>query len=255
MIFKITELAEQSVARYGRFLNVLRSQFEVTVRFINDEVSFDQHRQEALSVARGELRSFEVSEQAELNEDSADIARLARSDARTDAGLKSDSIPDEFADFIFQAAFLTVTVLDAQARRDIMSMMQGLQETYQRVDLYQRVGNRSRISAVAAVIQENNINPKFQFVDRIGRRYKSSKHIRATYRAHLLNVYNEIYMATAAELGYSTLFIDHPNVDYKWYAEEISISPDVTNIPSYQDIKDEVFHPSSQAQLKIAMER
>jgi len=205
-------------------------------------------------VSRGEFQRFQNTEHAELNDDSADIARLAYLDAMSDANQTLDVIPDHFADFIFQAAFYTVSIIDAQARRDAFAMMQGLQETYQRVDLYQRVGNRSRISAVAAVIQENDINPKFQFVDRIGRRYKSSKHIRSTYRSHLINVYNEVYMATAAELGYSTLFIDHPNVDYKWHGAEISISPDVTNVPSYQDIKDEVFHPSSQAQLKIAME-
>lgn len=250
MIPEFTQMAAQAVDRYAGLLFMLRSQSDnVFRRGATDETL----RNEALRVAQGAARSFLGTEQANINEDTADVARRAYSDALEDLGLPSATIEERFAEFISSSAYYVTRMIAAQAERDVMTMAQHIQSTALRVDLYIRSGRHSPSSAAAQVMIEDNQAPAFRFVDRSGRKFKTSKHIRDMYRQHLLNTYNEVYMDVVGSRGRDEVVIDHPNPEYKWYGEKISIVSGGLNadLPLYYDIRDEVFHPSSDAVVTI----
>jgi len=250
MIPELAEMASAAVDRYANFLDVLRAQSDsVFRRGPTDETL----RNEALAVAQGAARSFLGSEQGQINEDTAEVARRAYSDALADLGAPDDVIEDRFAEFIFSSTYYVTRMLAAQAERDIMTMAQHIQSTAQRIDLYVRSGRHSVSSAAAQVMIEDRQMPAFRFVDRMGRKFKASKHIRDTYRQHLLNTYNEVYMDVVASFGRDVVWIDHPNPDYKWFGERVAIvsggsEPD---LPLYYDVREEVFHPSSEAIVTV----
>lgn len=250
MNLRLTEMAAAAVERYGNFLTVLRSQSETVFRRGPTE---EELRNEALSVAQGAARSFLGLEQAQINEDTTEVARTAFKRALSDLGLPDATLEDRFADFVFSSAYFISRIIAAQAERDIMTMAQHIQTTAQRIDLYVRSGRHSPASAAAQVMIEDNQMPAFRFIDRMGRKFKASKHIRNIYRMHLLHVYNEVYMDVVATYGRDSVRVDHPNPDYKWFGEELAIVTGGSNpdLPLYYDVKDEIFHPSSEAVVTI----
>ncbi len=246
-----TERAEAAVDRYGYLLNILRGQSEVVFR---RGATDGQLREDAVSVSQDAARAFLGTEQAEINEDSAEVARRAYSAALSDLGLKFDDFEDlnRFGEFIFSAASYVTRIIAAQAERDVMAVAQHIQSTALRIDLYVRSGRHTHSSAAAAVMIEDQQAPAFKFMDRMGRRFKATKHIRDIYRQHLLNIYNEVYMDVVAEHGHDTVRVDHPDPNYKWSGEPLLIvTGGPADHPLYYDVREEIFHPSSQATLTI----
>jgi hypothetical protein len=250
MIFTLTEMAEAAVRRYGFFLNVLRGQAEMVFR---RGARNEALRNEAVSVARGAAGTFLSAEQNLIAEDSLAVAEGAYETAMRDLGISVGELPEHIVDFSEQSSYYISRVIAAQAERDLMTMAQHNQAVAQRIDLYVRSGNHTDQTAAAQMMVEDNQMPAFRFMDRLGRRFKTTKHIRDTYRQHLLNIYNEVYLDTVAGYGRTTVRIDHPNTDYKWYGAELAIVTDrnSADYPLYYDLKEEIFHPSSQASVTI----
>jgi hypothetical protein len=246
----LTERAEAAVQRYGYFLNVLRSQADTVMRRGPTD---GQAREEAVSVAQDAARSFLGQEQGQLNDDTAEVARRAYSAALTDLGLSHDDFEglNRFAEFIFAGASYTGRVLAGQVERDVMTMGQHILNMAQRVDLYARSGRHSLSSAAAAVMFEEGQVPSFRFTDRLGRRFKATKHVRDLYRQHLLNAYNEVYMDVVAAHGWEIVRVTHPDPDYKWHGASLAIVSHDDDFPLYYDVREEIFHPSSSATLTI----
>lgn len=248
-----TERADAAVERYGYLLNILRSQADTVFRRGPTD---GQVRDEAESVSLGAARAFLGTEQAEINEDSAEVARRAYSAALGDLGLSHDDFDglDRFGDFIFSAARYTTRIIAAQTERDVMTVAQHIQSTAMRIDMYVRSGRHSTSSAAAAIMLEDRQAPAFKFLDRMGRRFKATKHIRDIYRQHLINIYNEVYMDVVAQHGHDTVRVEHPDPSYKWFGEPLLIvtgGRSADDTPLYYDVREEIFHPSSQATLTI----
>lgn len=247
----LTERAADAVERYSAFLNILRSQADTVFRRGPIDETL---RQEAISVAQGAARSFLNLEQAFINEDTAEVARSAHSAALSDLGLPDTGIDDRFGEFVFQSAYYVTRIIAAQAERDVMTMAQHNQSTALRIDLYVRSGRHTPATAAAQVMIEDNQAPAFRFIDRMGRKFKASKHIRDIYRSHLLNVYNEVYMDVVATHGHDVVYVQHPEPNYKWNGVELVIvtgASGTDDFPLYYDVKEEIFHPSSQSTLTI----
>lgn len=245
----MTQMAERAVTRYQGFTALLAGQAEMVFRRgATDESLRDNAFHRGLDAAR----AFSSAEHAQMSDDTQTIAIAAHAQALSDLGVKQRTIPERFASFIFSASLYSARLLAAQAERDVMSMAQQMQTTALRVDLYARSGRHTPSSAAAAVMIEDSQAPAFRFIDRAGRAYKSTKHIRDLYRQHLLNIYNEVYMDVVAEHGWETVQISHPEPNFKWSGVEVMIVSGDDDRPLYYDIKDEVFHPSSQATITIA---
>lgn len=251
MIREFNELTNAAVDRYGSFLSVLRAQSDAVFR--RDPTS-EAMRNEALKTAQSAARTFLVSEQVQIEQDSRYVALSAQRAALTDMGYSSSGLTSKIEDFVLDSAYFTSRILAAQAERDVIAMAQHIQNTALRVDLYARSGRHTVSSAAAQVMIEDRMVPAFRFVDRMGRKFKASKHIRDTYRMHLLNIYNEVYMDTVATYGRETVRVYHPNPDYKWFGAELlivtggSADPD---LPLYYDVREEIFHPSSDAVVTV----
>lgn len=248
----LTERAARAVTRYEGFTALLRGQSELVLR---RGATDGMLRDAALSQGRDAARGFVSFEHAQLNEDTQTVAVDAHDRALRDLGARASAIPDRFADFIFSASLYTSQMIAAQVERDVMTMAHEIRSTAQRVDLYARSGRHTVTSAAAAVMLEDAELEKqqFSFVDRAGRTYKSTKHIRDIYRQHLLNVSNEVYMDVVADHGREIVKIGHPDPKFKWFGEPVAIVSHDDDFPLYYDIKGEVFHPSSDAFLTITL--
>jgi hypothetical protein len=251
VIHEFTDRAARAVERYGAFLSILRSQADTVFRRGPTD---EQLRLEALAVAQDAARAFLGSEQGQINDDTASVALSAYKAAMSDLGLSSDNLEpfNRFGDFIFSASYYVSRLLAAQAERDIVQMAQHIQGTALRIDLYVRSGRHSPSTAAAQVMLEDNQMPAFRFVDRAGRKFKASKHIRDVYRQHLLNIYNEVYMDVVADHGHEVVYVAHPEPNYKWQGKPLLIVTGGTkDHPLYYDVKDEIFHPSSESTVTI----
>lgn len=240
---------EQSGERYANFLNILRSQVDVVMR---RGPTSEMMREEARGVADGAARTYAGYEQGALNDVGIDIANEAWRQACADLGLAEKPIPDNYHEFIFESMAYTARLIAAQADRDVVAMAQHIRNNAIRIDMNVR-GGKSPSQAAAAVMMDDSQNPAFRFVDRIGRNFKSSKHIRDTIRQNLRNVWNEVYMDAVFSHGHETVTITHPDPNYKWFGVEVSLLSD-RGTPTFYDIRDEVFHPSSEARLTIIKE-
>ena len=249
----LTALAVLAVERYGYFLDVLRSQAEIALMRGAGSVTY---RTQATTVAQGAARTYVSAEAALMTADTLEVAHGSQHRALTELGLSpsaSDKIalPERMTDFITESVGIMSHMVAAQAERDVSSMAQQIHHQAMRIDLYVRSGKYTRSSAVAAVAAEDGTRPTFQFVDRIGRKFKSTKHVRDAYRMHLINTANEVFIDTAADYGVEEVVIEHPDPNYKWQGVHLSLTGKHTAIPLYYDVRNEVFHPSSQARLTI----
>jgi hypothetical protein len=245
----ITIFVDQAGDRYAHFLNILRSQVDVVMR---RGPTSEMMREEARGVADGAARHYAGSEQGSLNDVGIDVANEAWVQARTDLGLEPAPIPEHYHLFIFESMAYAARLIAAQADRDVVAMAQHIRNNAIRIDMNTRAG-ASPSQAAAAVMLADAQNPSFRFQDRIGRNFKSSKHIRDTVRQSLRNIWNEVYMDAVFDHGHETVRIMHPDPNYEWFGEEVSLVSG-RDIPTFYDIRDEVFHPSSDARLTIIKE-
>jgi len=245
----IALFVDQAGDRYANYLNILRSQVDVVMR---RGPTSETMREEARGVADGAARSYAGFEQGALNDVGIDVANEAWVQARTDLALDPAPIPEDYHTFIFESTAYAARLIAAQADRDVVAMAQHIRNNAIRVDMNTRAG-ASPSQAAAAIMLEDAHNPSFRFQDRIGRNFKSSKHIRDTVRLTLRNVWLEVYMDAVFTHGHETVQITHPDPSYKWFGDEISLVSG-RDLPTFYDIRDEVFHPSSEAGLTITKE-
>lgn len=251
MIF--TEKSNDAVDRYGFFLNILRSQAETVFRRGPTDEGL---RNDAEAIAKGAARSYLQSESDIVQSDTEEVAIRAQNDAQRDLEAVPEPLTDRLRDFADDSAYYLTRILAAQAERDVVTMAQHNQQTAMRIDRYVRSGRHTASTAAAQVMIEDNNSPAFRFIDRMGRKYKASKHIRDIYRQALMNVYNEVYADVVASYGRDTVFVQHPDPNYKWNGVELVIvtgSSDDSR-PLYYDVRDEIFHPSSQATITARVE-
>lgn len=246
MSFDIAAFIDQVGERYGTFLNILRSQVDVVMRRGPTD---EQLRQEAVAVASGAARQWAGYEQGILNEAAMAVALDAWQKAHGDMGLAVPADLEDHLVFIFESVAYITRLLAAQADRDVVAMAQQIRNNAMRVDLNMRSGQTAS-QAASAVLTEDQNSPNFRFTDRAGRNYKSSKHVRDAVRQSLVNIYNEVYMTAAFEHGHETVQITHPDQNYKWFGKEVSIVSG-RDLPTFYEIRDEVFHPSTEARITL----
>lgn len=253
MNMQFTEKSNMAVDRYAVFLNILRSQADnVFRRGPTDE----RLRNEAEAVAMGAARSYVERESDIVRSDITEVAEIAHSTALSDLSVVPEPISERLREFAEDSAYYVSRILAAQAERDVITMAQHNQQTALRIDRYVRSGRHSPSTAAAQIMIEDNNSPAFRFIDRMGRKYKASKHIRDIYRQALINVYNEVYADTVADYGRDTVFVKHPDPGFKWHRAELVIvtGSSFDALPLYYDVRDEIFHPSSQATITIKLE-
>jgi hypothetical protein len=245
--FDLNACVEQAGSRYQNFLDVLRAQVDAVMRNGPTNIVL---REEALALGTEAARQYAGTEQGYLNDAAMDVAYAAYETASQDLGAASPTGLEEHHNFIFEVAAYAARNIAAQADRDVMTMAHQIRDNGLRVHFNTRSG-MSLHEAAASVIVENATNPVFKFADRLGRNYKSSKLVRDTVRQNMLHTYNEIYMHTVFEAGHDTVQVTHPDPNYKWFGKELSITSNDAGVPTYHEVRDEIFHPSTDARITL----
>jgi hypothetical protein len=96
----------------------------------------------------------------------------------------------------------------------------------------------------------NKTDIDFFFHDKASRKWESKLFVRSVYRQTLLSVYNEIVLYTLADHGIDRAEVEHHSPDAQHDGMVIALSSS-TELPTYSEIRETVFHPNANAWLKM----
>jgi hypothetical protein len=243
---RYTEIATQAGERYVEILHTFRS-----LLFSAQAQPFTNARANRLrSTALDIGRSFLVGEKDHIYSALRETAQQTVRSAQTDVSVSPVSeLPQNFEAFLEQSESFLATELATQLTRDAESLVRRYREFAVEADVAARTRGVNMRAAVAAVGMSASDRLKFQFRDRGGRLYASQKFIRTIWRQTLVAVGAEFYLLEAADRGATKIEIVHPDPHSAWHGYEI----DLTDTASFLDIRDEAFHPQSNAILKATI--
>lgn len=195
-------------------------------------------------------RTFIAAEQVLLESARDEIALGARRDALRDASAaaSADAAVERTRELLGAPLAHALREIAVQIERDIALVLKKLRAAALEVDLAARA---QRIAFQAALIQfraRGGGELRFYHHDRAAKRWPSQKFIRSVVRGALLDTYNQAVMATLAELGLDQAVIDHPDPNHAFDGAVISLLPGA-DLPTYEDVREEAFHPNSEAVL------
>lgn len=251
MADRLTILALEAVGRYTRLLDTLRNQYHAGVR--SDPTRGDTMT-EVRATATDAAARFVQREVERLQIDTSMVALHALRDAYSEVeGQAPDELPAVLIDHIEATGGCLGQALAAQVERDLATVLKELRVAAIRVEMNVEAGSPSRQTALLQVQMDSRQAPSFRFIDRIGRKYNSTKHIRDQYRLHLLTTYNEVYLHTLASFGYEEAQVWHPDPGSVAHGQILSITSG-GHYPSYYEVQDELFHPTSSALVRLSVE-
>lgn len=192
-----------------------------------------------------------TSERDNIAQTTQQIATDAQQRAQSDLGVSSDTaLTARTSELLSLAGEILRNEIVIQAERDVGKLKGELRQAALEVEL---AAMSQGISRESALIQQrlNAGKTAFTFQDRAGRRWASQKYIRTIWRQHLLTSWNETYLTTLADHGVTTAEIQHPDPASRFAGMKISILPS-TDLPSYGELRQEAFHPNSEARVSIA---
>lgn len=138
-----------------------------------------------------------------------------------------------------------------QVERDIAFLKESLRRTYLQVTIAARAQGITQRAALAQHRIGNAAELHFFFHDRGNQKWPSRKFIRAVWRHHLVSLYNEVVLLTLADHGLSKAEIDNANQGSHSHGMVIAMFAG-SALPTYAEIRNEIFHPNSDAILKMA---
>ncbi|MBX4911361.1 hypothetical protein HJA82_29045 [Rhizobium bangladeshense] len=241
----LTELAGLATVRYGLFTDGLRAIYR---RALNSQVLDDSEAaREAAQLALTFLGSEREAMQAAILE----IAEIAHRETLDEiASNDTEKLADEALEHLSVSASYLADELLAQASRDIATMRRSIQRVRLEVSLASRASGRSRRAAMMEYMVGNKSELEFFFHDKASRKWESKLFVRSIFRQTLLSVYNEIVLFTLADHGLDRAVVEHHSPDAQHDGMVIALSSS-TELPTYSEIRETVFHPNANAWLKM----
>lgn len=139
-----------------------------------------------------------------------------------------------------------VLKIDGQKRSDVRALIKHYRMVIVRADHLVRANGWSRKASILAVKQKNKVPVTFYSVDRSGKQWDSKKYVRTVLRHALLTIYNESKIFRMTLQGKKVAYVQNSDINHPAHGTEFRIAPDGQG-NSYDDIKDIVFHPNSNA--------
>lgn len=112
---------------------------------------------------------------------------------------------------------------------------------------------RGRVSQMTALIGARRgkvADLKFVQTDRAGRNWNSAILVRTMVRQVLLHIYVESFLYGRVSVGADLAKVVYPNPDHADNGLVFSISGATEGYPTYDEIKDRIFHPNSTASVE-----
>jgi hypothetical protein len=245
---KLNEISERAADRYSQLIVVWQGLYQ---RYANSSEfgsirNLSRLSEEAYAIAR----DFLAKEGLTLNAAIEEIASDARRDAL--AQLQSNDESEETA-LAGELLMLTDSYLAREIAIQIERDISLLTESMRKMTL--QVVQSARIQGVSirqALIQHRITHSEpvqFFFYARNAAKWPSRRFVRTLWRHTLLSVYNEMMMTILVDHGEFQAQVDHPNTDFHAQGRVISLF-DGSNLPTYLDVRNELFHPNSDAVLR-----
>lgn len=194
-------------------------------------------------------QEFRETEIAMLTMALSEWLETARSKVMSDLGLTSagaEVVPvQDYQDKLIEFAS---TELTSQIQRDMAQALRHLEEFSLEVFMHRQRGV-TEDEAIANAVINGRARHQFFFSDRSGRRHPSQKFIRTLMRHTLLVGFVEVYALHAAAFGADHMLVEHPDKEATHAGMKVGITRE-NGLPLVSDLKDEVFHPNSNASLK-----
>lgn len=246
---RLTQEAETASARYGLLTEAWRSLF-------HEALNASDFGSTAAS-ARVVERAFAIASDF-LTTERENIARIMREIAREAHQRTLDEIESVETRELTDAALTHLSEmaeyvdgeLVAQIHRDIGLLRQTIQRTALEVSLAVRSRGISERMALVEYRIGNQADLKFVFHDRQARKWASKKFVRAMWRHALLAIYNETVMLTLSEHGIARARVVHEDEGADVHDMVIAFGSN-TELPTYSEIRNEVFHPNAHAILAM----
>lgn len=246
MISTIDDNAAGAVRRYQFLSGVIASIYDRA--FLTGELG-ERAQNETRRIAREAAQAHIVIERDIVTND---VVLCVRGAYLSVYGATASIPESDQTNLLIQlSADYAIEAIAGQIDRDILDMAERLRTAAQRVDLYIRSGMHTATSALFKVRAELPDVQTFTFTDRIGRTYKSSKRVQDISRLTYINTYNEAVIQFAGEKKIFQLEVYSENVDNKWNGTLLTTVGQGSNLSSYYDIRDEIFHPNATALLKV----
>ena len=248
----MTAEAEAAAVRYGMLVDGWRSiyQREMDASDFGSARQMNRVSEQAYAIGR----QFLDTEAGLIEESSMIIVREAlRATSDELATPAAETLTDAVRDHLGDAENYLLHELSIQIERDIAFLKQSLRKAALQVTIAARA---QRIPLRAALIQYrigNTTELHFFFHDRRNQKWPSRKFVRAVWRHHLLALYNEVVLLTLADHGIETAMIRHADPNYHSHGLVIAMSSG-TSLPTYSEIRNEIFHPNSDAVLTRAVD-
>lgn len=244
---QMTEMADAAGARYQVLLDSWRSIYQ---RQLNGS-QLDPRMIEAASLdARRIAVGFLNAEVERLTNDADGIASEAYTETLHELGVtETDELTEAVSELLNAIEQYIKREIHIQIERDIAFLEESLRRTLLQVSVAARAqGTTPRMALVQYQIG-NAQEIAFFFHDRRGAKWPSRKFIRGVYRHGLLAIYNETVLLTLADHGETLAEVVH--VD-RHAASDGTIIAMASNSdhPTYSEIRNEVFHPNSDAILR-----
>lgn len=232
--------------RYVALLNSYREALRASLQQNPKDV---RTRQYLRKTAMDRSLSFREAELEMLSEQITAAVSLGGEHAAEDLGLAAAADDGLTADYIDHLVEHATTELTSQIQRDLAQTMHHFQEFQLEVVMQQRNAGLPDHEAHFRAFTQANGRVSFFFKDRAGRRHMSQKFVRTMTRHTLLIGYLESYALHAAAYGARHMEVVHPDQNSEAHGIEVGFRRD-QGLPLVSDLKEEVFHPNSNASLK-----
>lgn len=243
---RLTAAAERAGERYGILLNSFNAVFNQFAG--NPNPGSPNNRKKATARAYTLAQGYLASELEFIDQ----TVQREMQDATTHT-LDALGVPyEDPPELVFSHTESLVQELEhgirTQLERDISLIGKGLRDISLRTNLVAKTRGITRANALAYLRTYGPLSQTFTFQDRAGRHWPSQKLIRTLWRHSLVLTWNETALMTMALRGVPSAIIEHPDESHRERGTIISLEEDPSGI-SWDQIRDEVFHPHTHAQL------
>jgi hypothetical protein len=232
--------------RYNDLIAAIEDHHARTIMFEDPQMPV-VHR--AYRQRRSDLVNNWISEEdRKITERVTEVAFFSVTDARVDLDALGDTWPslDALGEHLDSVEQHLQGETRAQLTRDLLSFDQRIRSFLMETSTLIQAQGLSRENAlVRRRIQETKKVEQTKFQDRAGRTYGAGKFIRGTWRQTLIWLHNDLYLNEAARLGATGAIVTVPDKNKE---VEIKFVPGY-GAPTYEEIRDEYFHPNSVARL------
>jgi hypothetical protein len=160
----------------------------------------------------------------------------------------ADGLGEAIVDHVSNSGDYLRSHIAVQIERDIGTLKNALRQLHLTVSLAAQTTGMAWSSALTQYRVGGAERLQFQVYDRSSKKWISRRLVRTIWRQHLLGIYNETVLMTLADHGIDQAVVQHVNPQSDVHGMSILLFAN-GELPTYHDIRDEVFHPNADAIL------